>query len=243
MIKGIFHSAAGMSPRMSQQEVVANNLANVNTTGFKADFRHFRAALNNKLLQGGDFGEPVKTTEELFFLQTDFSSGPIDQTRNPLDVAIVGKGFFAIETGEVTSYTRNGNFKINQDYELTDQRGYRVLGEAGPIRINGQNLRIKDNGEVYVDDELVDTLRIVDFEEPYPLKRNGYGYFVPNRPVDTITPEEIKMEQGALERSNVNPILQMTAMIELNRDYESCQKAIQAQDETLGKAVNEIAGR
>lgn len=228
---------------MSQQETVANNLANVNTTGFKADYRRFRANLDNKILQGGPNGEPMTMTEDMFFLQTDFEPGALNKTRNPLDVAINGDGFFAIETGETISYSRNGNFQINKDYELTNNKGHRVLGENGPIRITGDSVMINSNGGVIVDGEFLDTIRVVDFPKPYELGRNGYGYFVPTGASEPITPEETRVEQGMLESSNVNPIMQMTAMIELNRDYESCQKAIHAQEETLSKVVNEIAGK
>ncbi len=240
MIKGIFHSAAGMMPRMSQQEVVANNLANINTTGFKSDYRRFRTTLNNLLLQGGPGGEPISLTEEMFYLQTDFSSGSVIKTHNPLDLAIVGKGFFNLETGDVVSYSRNGNLTLNQDNELINNQGYIVLGEAGPIRITGTDVLVLSNGDVVVDGERIDTIKITYFNEPLPLRRNGYGYFVPTIQTEGFAPEDLKIEQGALEASNVDPILMMIQMIELNRDYESCQKAVHAQDETLKKVINEL---
>lgn len=239
MIKGIYHAAAGMLPTMNQQETVGNNLANVNTTGFKADKRYFRSALNNSLLQGGRNGPSSKMIDESSLI-TDFTQGAFSETRNPLDVAINGDGFFAIETGESVSYTRNGSFAIGSDGDLVNNRGYRVLGEEGPIRVNGKEITIRYNGDIVVDGKSVGTLRIVDFEKPYELKRNGYGYFVPPGETTGQSPESLELRQGFLEDSNVDPIEEMIQMIELNRNYESCQKSIQAQDETLRLAVNEL---
>jgi len=241
MIKGIYHAAAGMLPRMNQQETVGNNLANVNTTGFKSDKRYFRTALDNMLLQGGPEGSPLQLTEEQFPIITDFSQGSLSETRNPLDLAINGDGFFAIETGESVSYTRNGNFAINVDNELVNSRGFRVLGESGPLRITGKQVLIRENGEIIADGQVVGAVKIVDFEKPYDLRRNGYGYFVPVEGGEGQPAEKLNIKQGFLENSNVDAISEMIQMIELNRNYESCQKAIQAQDETLRLAVNDLA--
>ncbi|MFH0765424.1 MAG: flagellar basal-body rod protein FlgF [Calditrichota bacterium] len=241
MIKGIYHAAAGMLPRMNQQETVGNNLANVNTTGFKGDKRYFRTALDNMLLQGGPDGSPLHLTEEQFPIITDFSQGSLSETRNPLDVAINGDGFFALETGECVSYTRNGNFTINVESELVNSRGFRVLSESGPIRITGKQVLIRENGEIIVDGQVAGAFKIVDFEKPYNLKRNGFGYFLPVGGSEGMTSEKLSIKQGFLENSNVDAITEMIQMIELNRNYESCQKAIQAQDETLRLAVNDLA--
>jgi flagellar basal-body rod protein FlgF len=241
MVKGIYHAAAGMLPRMSQQETVGNNLANVNTTGFKADQRYFRTALNNMLLQGGAYGQAVKMSDDQISQVTDFSQGSLLQTHNTFDLAINGDGFFTIETGDAVSYTRNGNFSINQEGELVNARGMRVLGEGGPIRISGREVTVRATGEVVVDGKTADKIKIVDFEKPYKLKRNGYGYFLPDPPADPISPEHFNVQQGFLENSNVDAISEMIQMIELNRNYESCQKAIQAQDETLKLTVSDVA--
>ncbi len=240
MVKGIYHAAAGMLPTMNQQETVGNNLANVNTTGFKADKRYFRTALNSSLLQSGRNGQAVKLNEDKFSLTTDFSQGSYSETRNPLDVAINGDGFFAFETGETVSYSRNGSFAVNGEGELVNNRGYRVLSEEGLIRVNGKDVTIRDNGEIVVDGKSSGKLKIVDFEQPYTLKRNGFGYFVPENNDAGFRPDSLELRQGFLEDSNVDPIGEMIQMIELNRNYESCQKSIQAQDETLKLAVNEL---
>ncbi len=231
-----------MLPRMNQQETVGNNLANVNTTGFKSDDRFFQTELNSSIIQSGQFGELQEFSEEQVSLRTNFNQGSLAETRNPLDVALNGDGFFAIETGETTSYTRNGNFMVNSEGELVNSRNYKVLGENGPITVTGKKVIISGDGSFIVDGEIVGKLKIVDFEEPYDLRRNGFGYFIPTEKTEEVDPEELSIKQGFLENSNVDPISEMVKMIELNRNYESCQKAIHAQDSSLQQAVNQIAG-
>ncbi len=229
---------------MTQQEVVANNLANVNTTGFKGSTRYFRRVLNNTLVQQGLYSEPGSLTELEESLRTDWTEGPLIETRNPLDAALHGDGFFVIQTGDSTekvSYTRNGNFAINSEGELINSREYKVMGESGVIRITGKQVVIHSDGKIIVDGEQVDSLKIVDFNQPYTLLRNGYGYFTPAAGEEPTTPDKVVIKQGFLENSNVEAVLEMVNMIELNRNYESCQKAILAQDETLRKAVNDVA--
>jgi len=242
MIKGLYHAAAGMLPRMNQQETVGNNLANVNTTGFKADHRFFQTELNNTIIQSGQYGEIQEFSEDEVSLVTDFSQGSLSETRNPLDIAINGDGFFVLETGDINSFTRNGNFMVNAEGELVNSRDYKVLGENGPITIVGREVVISADGSVVVDGVLIDKIKIVDFEEPYDLRRNGFGYFIPTVNFEEIDSENMTIKQGFLENSNVDPIAEMVRMIELNRNYESCQKAIHAQDTSLGLAVNQIAG-
>ncbi len=241
MIKGIYHAAAGMIPRESQLEAISNNLANANTTAHKSDRRLFRTTLNNRLLQGGPFGTPVTLPPELYYLQTDFAQGPLEKSDNPLDIAISGRGFFVIETENGNCYTRDGNFKLNEDNELVTKLGYRVLGESNPIQVTGGEVVVRDTGEVIVDGSVVDRLQVVDFEEPYNLRRNGYGYFVPEDNAPGQPVEDIRLMQGYIEGSNVNVIKEMVEMIELNRVYDMLQRAVVTQDETLKMAVNEIA--
>lgn len=242
MIKGIYNAAAGMLPQLNQQETVGNNLANVNTTGFKADRKYFRTALSSNMLQLGTYGEPRVVSEDDVSLVTDFSHGSMSGTRNPLDLAIISNGFFALETGESVSYTRNGNFTISPEGELINSRGYKVLGEGGPIRVVGNEIVIHSSGQIMIDGQSVGKIKIVDFEQPYHLKRNGYGYFVPDPPDEGITPDNIDVKQGFLESSNVDPISEMIQMIELNRNYESLQKSIQSQDDTLRMAISQAGG-
>lgn len=241
MIKGLYNAAAGMIPRESQLEAISNNLANANTTGFKADRRYFRTVLNNMLLQGGEGGSPVKLPDELYYLGTDQSEGAMKRTGNPLDLSISGKGFFVIETENGEGYSRNGNFRLNREHELVNGEGFNVMGENGPVIIKGNDVFINEQGDITVDGRVIDRLQVVDFQQPYQLRRNGYGLFIPVSEEQSNPAEDFNLMQGYLENSNVNLISEMALMIELNHVYEALQKAISTNDETLRMAVNEIA--
>jgi len=240
MIKGIYTSAAGMIARQTELEAVSNNLANVNTTGYKADRRLFRATITGELLQGKS-PDWRADNAPFYEINTDFTAGALTQTGNPLDIAIGGKGFFAVETEAGVAYTRNGNFSLNADNELINAQGHRMLGESGPIRIDGKQVAVAENGDLFVDGVNAGRLMVVDFAEPYKLKRMEGGYFVPEEGTEAIPAEAPRLQQGRIESANIDPVAEMVRMIELNRAFESCQKAVQAQDETLKLAVSEIA--
>jgi len=241
MIKGLYHGGAGMIARMTQHEAVSNNLANINTTGYKADRRIFRDTVCSELLLAGPAERGGMELDKFYTLHTDFSQGSFTETRNPLDLAIAGKGFFVIETGDAVGYTRNGNFTLNADGELVDSRGNRVMGDQGPIRVQGKAVSVTDSGELLVDGVNAGKLKLVDFEDLQTVKSNDHGYYAPESGVDPIPLESGKIMQGYLEGSNVNPIREMIQMIELNRSYEACQKSINAEDDALKLSVNEVA--
>ena len=243
MLKGIYHSVAGMQTRSDQQHIASNNLANLNTTGYKRDRRFFRRLLDNSLVQSGLQG-PARLNEERDegrFI--DFRQGALNKTHNPLDIAIKGDGFFAIKTGDSVSYTRNGAFYLNANGELVNNRDLLVLGEGDdPIQISGKDVVIRANGDVVVDGLVTSKIKIVDFNDKSILQRNGFGYFAAENASIPKPPEIINLMQGYLENSNSEAVSEMIEMIELNRFFESCQKSILAQDETLKLAVSEIAG-
>ncbi|MBW1960466.1 MAG: flagellar hook-basal body protein [Deltaproteobacteria bacterium] len=203
-------------------EMITNHLANVSTTGFKADVLSFDALFRAKMT-------------------IDFSQGDLRKTGNHLDLALDGDGFFKVQTHRGIRYTRNGTFTLDKDYQLVTQDGDPVLGEAGPITINGTEIRINETGEIHVDNQLVGKLDVVSFVSKDKLVKEGGSLFVNKDP----QPEEIaatsaRVIQGALEMPNVSTIVEMTRMIETLRSYESYQKMLQAYDETDSKLINEI---
>ena len=235
MIKGIYISAASMSPRMFRQEVAANNLANINTVGFKRD-RIFLTTLVQ-----ADQALSQQETGIAGQIITDYEEGPLNRTGNPLDLALMGDGFFTVDTPQGVRYTRNGHFALNIDGQLVTSEGFSVLGEDGPVVIQGENVLIGEDGEITVDGKVVDRLLITDFEKPYHLKKLGDSLFVPRSDGEAEgIAENVVMRQGFLEGSNVRAVEEMVRMITLYRNYESDQKAIQYQNEVLGKAVNEV---
>ena len=239
MIKGIYTSASGMLPRMLKQEIFSNNMANVNTTGFKSDDVFMQVlddASGDLTLSGEPWEKPMVDG-----IYTEYEQGSLERTDGNKDVALEGRGFFAVETENGVRYTRAGNFAVSAQGILIDNRGNPVLSDSGPIPIIGNDISIDADGNVFVDGSTIAKLRIVDFDQPYRLNKTDGGYFAPSDP--NIAPraaENCKVRQGYLEKSNVNVIGVMVDMLASFRAYEAGQKAIQSQDETLEKAVTEV---
>jgi len=228
-----------MLQRLSKQEVAANNLANINTTGYKRDGFFQRALVEAGQSLSGSYHPEWRNTDPTEVV-VDFSQGPLKQTEGALDVAIQGDGFFTIQTPDGERYTRNGNFTLDPDGLLTTQTGYPVLGEGGTIMLQGGDVKINEKGEVMVDGMLVDALDIRDFERPYQMTKVAGEFFLPKDGDQGEASENMAVFQGFLEESNVQSIQEMTEMLIVYRNYESDQRAVQMQDETLRKAVNEL---
>lgn len=240
----IYQAAAGALLQQMRLDMLSNNLANVNTTGFKADLPVFRMESAGTATQTASPSTPGRLSPYAppMEARTDFEPGPLARTGNALDMAIVGKGFFEVQAPEGSRFTRKGNFTINEQGALATADGWPVMGQGGAITIDGNRVEISDQGEVYVDGEAVDTIRVVDFEEPYDLVKTGDTSFVPAPGVQPQTMEEGKSQlaQGFVESSNVNAIRTMTELIETMRVFESYQRIIRTADDATAKTVNEV---
>ena len=229
MLENINLSMEGMSSLIYLQEVIANNLANVNTVGFKRE-RFFPEVLSDASIQAETNCKEI----------TIFDQGPLRETKNSLDIAIEGEGFFTIQTPEGIRYTRNGSFKLNFMGQLVMDENALVMGESGPIDVTGE-ITVNGRGEIYQKGEMIDRLRIVTFERPYPIKKAGYNLFVPEEDqVDEITVENARIMQGFVEESNVEPIKEMVNILSLFRFFEAGQKMLTTYDEMLDKSANDI---
>ncbi len=241
MIRGLYISAAGLLPTDMEQEVAANNLANINTTGYKKDAVHFKRLLDERLsldsLHGGE--SDMSNSEETLI---NFSQGELQPTDVKTDLAIDGDGFFAIQTPDGLRFTRDGDFTLNEEDQLVTKSGNPVMGESGPIQLFKGDFEVKQNGDIFQNGAMIDRLDIVTFPKPLPLKKAGEGLFeltMPNiRPQES---EDFTVRQGYLEGSNVNAISEMVKMITIDKSFQAGQKAIQAQNETLGKVINQTA--
>ncbi len=238
MIKGIFNTAASMVPRERKQEIIANNLANSESAGFKKDSLFLRVFKDTKLT-GSQLGPSweVKMIDKVY---TSFTPGSLERTGRDLDVALQGDGFFVIQTPQGEAYTRNGAFTIAPDGTLMNSDNMPVLTDSGPVTLQGGNVTIGVDGQISVDSTPIATLRVVDFEDHNQLKKTGDGLFVPEAGVQPIALTSPEVHQGYLERSNVDVLREMVDMIETYRSFETGQKMIHIQDETLAKAVNEL---
>lgn len=228
--------SSGMQAQWYRHEVLANNLANVSTVGFKQD--------NLTLKEGAAEPGPAGTTAagvHSITQWTDFSQGPIHETDRPLDVALSGPGFFVVQTPGGPRYTRAGAFSVSPQGYLVSAGGFQVLGQGGPITVRSPKIRIGPQGDVQDDGQTVDTLRIVDFPKPYGLTKESRGLFVPADPtVAPVAATEIQVVGGALEESNVNAVRTMVEMIDMLRKYEAAQRAIQSEDDAARYASNDM---
>jgi len=244
-----------MTTQMKRMDVVANNVANVNSTGFKKDSvatqsfaEEFMKRLNDPGLQM--FGNAVKIgkmTSGVFVdtVFTNFTSGSITTTGNALDLAIMGDGFFAVEVysggGASEKYTRDGEFTL-ADGRLVTRDGSGVLGQSGVVTIPDGDITIDERGNIYSNGVFVDTLRVVGFEDNSTLRSVKDTMFETTADSVKKDPQCI-IEQTALERSNVNSAREMVDMITVNRAYEANQRSILTIDSTLQRTVNDIANK
>ncbi|MBW2632378.1 MAG: flagellar basal-body rod protein FlgF [Deltaproteobacteria bacterium] len=234
MIHGIELLANAAIGQVARLDCVADNITNVNTPGFKAVLLHF---LEGNVIGGISKGSPIQRPATA----VDCSPGNIRKTGNALDLAIEGKGFFAVQTKAGVAYTRDGGFTLNENGELVTLNGDYVLGRGGKIVIEGSDIQISENGLVSVDGNEVDALKIVSFREPSALARLSAGFY---RNHDNLAGAEeegnVRVQSGCLELSNVQVIKQMVEMINIQRTFESYQKAIQTISEQDRLSTNRI---
>jgi len=246
MLDRLKMTGQAMTMRVAQLETIANNLANVSTTGFKRD-ELFVNELEKKLKAAQFDGFLAKDKVPTTGAVIDFSQGSLKGSGRTLDVAISGEGLFVVETTQGESYTRDGRFTLNADGVLTNLGGLPILGEGGQIEIDLQQntpsqIIINDQGEVLVDGNTIDTLRLAAVDDVRNLKKAGENLYQLAPGAAALNPaESISVRQGFVEESNVNPIYEMVSMIEVQRAYQTGQKMIQEQDRLLGRAVTEIS--
>ena len=253
MIKGLYTSALGMTTQMKRMDVVANNIANANTTGFKRDTvatQSFSAELARRLDDpatpaGRDHDTPMGKMSMGVFVDTvytDFSTGSLTATGGVYDLALLDSGFFTIATDAGLRYTRDGSFTINAERTLCTKDGYAVQGQSGNITIPDGFVTIAEDGGIYVEGQYVDRLLLADFENPDSLRKAGANLF--STTADSVEkPMTSLVQQGTIENSNINPVREMVEMIALSRAYETNQRMIGIHDTMLGRAVSDIGRR
>ena len=280
MIRGWYTGASGMRAQQWKLDAVANNLANVDVDGYKKDtavHKAFPELLIRRMEDDGVYLHPFGSADaapivgklgtgvELNELYTDFQQGAMKETQSDFDIALDGKGFFAVMTPWGERYTRNGSFVLGKEGFLETKEGYPVLGEKGPLRVKANNFQVDKQGGVWInaqyaddpelmigresntwdDTVLLDTLKVVDFDLDRYLQKQGSSLY---RATDTSgearfmeTDRRPRVTQGFVEASNVDPVLEMVQMIEVNRAYEANQKVIQSEDSMLGILINQVA--
>ncbi|MGA8652062.1 MAG: flagellar basal-body rod protein FlgF [Xanthobacteraceae bacterium] len=245
----------GLSRQMSlshQLDVVANNIANIDTTGFKAD----NSSFSEYLMPGasdGDFG--TGKDRRISFVEDratwiDFSPGAMQRTGDPLDVAIDGKGYFAVQTPRGPRYTRNGAFAINASGQLVTSTGDVVQGTSGPINFQAtdRDVIISTTGIVSARDNggtasvQRGQLQLVNFDNPQQLQKDSASTFLAPPDVNrSPVPPGTRVVQGSIEKSNVHPILEMTRMIEITRSYSDIAAILQQQGDLRRNSLQQLA--
>ncbi len=240
----------GLSRQMAlgrEMDVVANNIANLNTTGFKADGSIFEEYLSGSGASGQSGGRASFVLDRGVW--HDMSQGSIERTGNSLDVAIDGKGFMVVQTPNGERYSRNGSLQISPTGQLVTSDGYPVLGDGGPITLQStdRQVSISRDGTISVREgaSKVDSargkLRMVTFASPQQLKKDGAGAF--SAPADT-QPQPATTGafiQGAIEKSNVRGVVEMSRMIEITRSYTNISAMLQQQTDLSQSSIDKLA--
>jgi len=253
---GLYIAASGMDANLVRQDVIANNMANASTVGFKQNRSvdiafpsYLIARLHDqrmKVMDGtaelrpniGVMGGGVIPQED----PTDYSQGPRLETKNPLDMALTGPGFFSILSPEgKTLLTRDGNFSLDANGRLVTQDGLPVLGHNGEVYIDGTQVNVDQEGNISVDGKALDQLLIVKVQNENQLVKVGHTLFqaLPPNKLD-MAPDDIQVQQGFLEQSNVNSMLEMVGMIQNYRSYEINSRVISMYDNLMGQAASQI---
>ncbi len=225
MNNGIYAASAGLLARTQELDLAANNLANANTSGFRGQRLSFRTQMMTASAAASASTRAVNSFGVLSAPRTDFSQGTIEQTGNPLDLALEGSGFFAVQSPTGVLYTRNGGFHLTRDGALVTAQGYPVLGDSGPITLPKGTPEISSAGVLSVDGNVAGQLQLTTFAADVPLTSVGDIYY--SAPSAAVTPAtSVTVRQGALENSNVNPVEGAVGLIEIQRNAEMMQRAL-----------------
>ena len=251
MVRGLYTAYTGMMNQQARLDVITNNLANASTVGYKKEgstSQAFDSMYTQKIKDGSEYYINRTIGKESLGVKigetyTDYTQGSFKVTGNSYDLALEGDGFFNIsytsKSGVTTTrYTRDGSFTVNNENMLVTEDGDYLLGQGGRIQVpQGAEITVDEQGNIYANDEYVDTLMITDFEDYNYLQKFGENLYTA---ADGATEKtaDYKVRQGYLEMSNINVISEMVEMITISRAYESNQKAIQTIDSSLEKSVN-----
>lgn len=230
-----------------EMDVVANNIANLNTTGYKADGSVFEEYLTSAA-RSDQTGSRVSFVRDRGVWH-DMSQGPIERTGNPLDVAVDGTGFLVVQTPRGERYTRNGALQINATGQLVTSDGFPVLGDGGPITLqaNDRQVQISRDGTISVRegasnvDSARGKLRLVTFTDPQQLQKDGSSTFNPTAGAQPQPATTGGIIQGVVEKSNVRGVVEMSRMIEITRAYTQIDGLLQQQNDLSQSAIDKLA--
>ncbi|SDG15414.1 flagellar hook-basal body protein [Desulfosporosinus hippei] len=244
MIRGLYTSATGMIAAQTQSEVIGDNVVNIKTAGFKEQLASNISFPSKQIYRIG--GNSTSEAVALGGMGTGLGvdqitrsnvQGSLDVTDVKTDLALTTLGYFVVQTPDGDRYTRNGHFQLDSEGMLRTSEGFTVQGEEGPIGPLSSDFRVSSEGMIFDQGQEVNRLRIVEIPED-ALQREGQSLYNATEGVQASVGAQV--QQGAIERSNVDLSGQLVNMMSVMKAYEANQKVIQTQDELLGKAVNEV---
>lgn len=258
MLKSLRIGARGLLAQVAKNDIIANNLANAATSGFKREIARFStsgtgvpangpspAAVGARAGGGADAGSvsPGAPVGPQVSSVTDLTAGPVAHTGNPLDLAIDGNGFFVVEDGGAERYTRAGTFQLNDQGELVTGSGAVLQGTSGPLTVDPTRGKpqFATDGTLSVGSNIVGRVRVVRFDKPSALERKGDNLFAAKGESPTeLDAQDVRVLPGVVEGSNVNAVREMINMISALRTYQASQKSIQASDQILDTMINRV---
>ncbi len=259
MLRSLRTAEKAMQFEQVRIDALANNLANVDATGFRQILTRVAQQNATGVDNSGPDGLPLGPDRQPvqidakdswvpdlgveMYHATDVRNGPLRSTGRDGDLAILGEGFFVVQAGEEELYTRAGGLQLNETRQLVTPDGNPVLGAGGPITIEGDKFTVDVNGTVVVDGSTAGRLKLVNFSDPTLLEHRGNSLLAAPEEIsaEPIPPEQVSISQGQLEGSNVNAIDTLVDMIAAQRSFEIESKIMSANDEMLGKSVNQLA--
>ncbi len=218
-----------------QVESIANNIANMNTNAYKGE----RTVFNKYLTP--DNGVAQMTFPKYVGIHRDTEAGPINATGNPLDIALRGDGFLVVQTDKGPRYTRDGHLSMNAQNQLVTSRNLPILGDGDqPIVIppGTADISITEGGSISADGQQIAKFKLVGFDNLQRLQRTGDGLYTTD--ATPVPAKKTDVLQGNIEGANVQPILEITKMIEASRIYQSSQKVVQSEDERIRDAISRL---
>lgn len=252
MLKGLRTAETAMNIQLNRTNVLANNLANVNSAGFKKVLTQVTEQQAQQPVDG-DLGQangrqiPGNVRDLILDVRSpiDMSQGALRETGRATDLAIRGEGMFKVRRDGEEFLTRSGAFTLNAARELVTMSGDQVMGAGGPIQLPAGEIHVHENGTILVNGAEVDRLAMATVDDPGRLRHIGATLFKSpaDMPAKAVPAEDIVISQGMLEQSNVNPIDTMVGMIAAQRAFEMGAKILKSEDQTLDHAINKLASK
>jgi flagellar basal-body rod protein FlgF len=238
MDSGYYAASAGLSAQFQALELVAHNLANLGTTGYRSERATFRSLVAGASM--GISGNPLNAALNNFGFMgdshIDLTSGSLVATGNPLDLSVAGEGFFVVQSGNNEVYTRDGSFRLSSAGQLLTARGEAVLGEQGPIILPQGSISVSGDGTISVDGAVAAKLRLSEFSPGANLQALGGGLYLAPKGA-ALVPAASSVREGMLEQSNASPVESVVQLITVQRSAEMMQRALSIFDSQFNQTA------